>query len=114
MRIALPALLLCLPAMAAHAESKTFTRTYACPNDMAFQAAFINAGDESFAVVTSDGHLVPLTIAVSGSGARYVSADGAVELWTKGPAATLGVRGENGDVMQTEECREMEPGTLPG
>ena len=59
MRLPILALALSLPA-AAMAQEAMMNVTYACANDRTLQASFINAGDESFAVIFEAGALVPL------------------------------------------------------
>ena len=105
MRLPILALALSLPA-AAMAQEAMMNVTYACANDRTLQASFINAGDESFAVIFEAGALVPLQIAESASGARYLSADEGLELWTKGPEATLTLLGENETVLY-RDCAEV-------
>ena len=105
MRLPILALALSLPA-AAMAQEAMMNVTYACANDRVLQASFINAGDESFAVIFEAGALVPLQIAESASGARYLSADEQLELWTKGPEATLTLLGENETVLY-RDCAEV-------
>ena len=105
MRLPLIAVLLSLPA-AAMAQDAMFSVTYACADDRTLEASFINAGDESFAVIFEAGALVPMQIAESASGARYLSADEQLELWTKGPEATLTLLGENETVLY-RDCAEV-------
>ena len=59
MRLPILALALSLPA-AAMAQDAMMNVTYACANDRTLQASFINAGDESFAVIFEAGALVPM------------------------------------------------------
>lgn len=106
MRLPILALILSLPAAAAMAQDAMMNVAYACADDRVLQASFINAGDESFAVVFEAGALVPMQIAKSASGARYLSADEALELWTKGPEATLTLLGENETVLY-RDCAEV-------
>ncbi len=105
MRLPILALFLTLPA-GAFAQDAMMNITYACANDRVLQASFINAGDESFAVIFEAGQLVPMQIAVSASGARYLSADEGLELWTKGPEATLSLLGETETVLY-HDCAEV-------
>ena len=103
--VAVPALVLSLPLGAA-AQDAMMSVTYACANDRVLNASFINAGDESFAVIFEAGALVPMQIAESASGARYLSADEQLELWTKGPEATLTLLGEYETVLY-RDCVEV-------
>ena len=112
MRFLIPALLCGLPA-AAFAQGDMQTVSYACANDASFQVAFINTGEDSFAVMQNGQDLVPMKIALSGSGARYLSEDGGLELWTKGPEATVSAFGETEAVL-FDDCTEMDAGQQPG
>ena len=63
---------------------------YACEDDTAMEVVFLNtAAGSSLAVVATYAGLVPMQVAISASGARYLSADGVLQLWTKGDAADL-------------------------
>ncbi len=74
---------------------------YSCEGEKGFDAVFLNtAGGNSFAVVGLEDALIPMELAISASGARYLSVaepeaaeagTDAVQyqLWTKGMAATL-------------------------
>lgn len=72
---------------------------YGCEGDTGFDAVFVNtASGNSFAVIGLDDRLIPMEVAISASGARYLSvADAAqagaegvqYQLWTKGMDATL-------------------------
>lgn len=75
---------------------------FTCAEDTGFTALFLNtAGGNSYAVTAMDEQPVWFEIAVSASGARYVSQpvnldgdEGAgtqLELWTKGKTATLSI-----------------------
>lgn len=106
-----PILLLCMLPGAALAQSsdapaEMFSVDYSCADDRRLQASFINAGEESFAVIHEAGRLVPMKIAISASGARYLSADERLELWTKGPEATLTLSGDD-EVVLYKDCAEV-------
>ena len=105
MRLPILALLVLLPA-AAMAEGEMFSVEYQCADNRRLPVAFINAGEDSFAVIHEAGAMVPLKLAVSASGARYLSADEGLELWTKGAEATLTLLGENGTVLY-RDCAEI-------
>lgn len=72
---------------------------YSCEGETGFDAVFVNtAGGNSFAVIGLDDALIPMEVAVSASGARYLSVVGEggeavgdvqYQLWTKGMDATL-------------------------
>lgn len=64
--------------------------SYTCEGDSALQVVFINtASGNSYAIVQDQDRMIPMQVAVSASGARYLSADGGFQLWTKGDAADL-------------------------
>lgn len=66
--------------------------SYACDGDTSMQVVFVNtAAGASYAVVLEQGRMIPMQIAVSASGARYLSIapEGRYQLWTKGDAADL-------------------------
>ena len=64
--------------------------SYACEGDSALQVVFINtASGNSYAIVQDQDRMIPMQVAVSASGARYLSADGGFQLWTKGDSADL-------------------------
>ncbi|MFV0408867.1 MAG: MliC family protein [Paracoccus sp. (in: a-proteobacteria)] len=101
----LPILTLCLSLPAAWAQAEIFTVDYTCADNRTLQAAFINEGEANYAVLLDADRLVPMTIAQSGSGARYLSEDGKLELWTKGPEATLRRVGDE-EVTLYQDCQE--------
>ncbi|MDO5643422.1 MAG: MliC family protein [Paracoccus sp. (in: a-proteobacteria)] len=82
-----------------------FRARYDCPEGRDFDAVFINAGGDSFAVVELAQLIQPLGIAVSGSGARYLSGDGQVEFWTKGDEATLTLYYDGTARVVHDNCR---------
>ena len=103
-RLALiPLILAALPAHALvppeQAEDQVMRATYVCKDDARLEAIFLNtATGNSYAVLSHEDRPVWLEVAVSASGARYVSEvvdtgdDGPgmqFELWTKGDGATL-------------------------
>lgn len=97
-RLALAALILSAgPALAVTPvtpEDEMLTIRYACEGDTPLDAVFINtAAGNSFAVIALEGRAIPMAVAISASGARYLSepdADGVeYQLWTKGSEATL-------------------------
>lgn len=66
--------------------------SYACDGDTSMQVVFVNtAAGASYAVVLEQGRMIPMQIAVSASGARYLSIapEGRYQLWTKGDTADL-------------------------
>jgi len=65
---------------------------YACDGDTSMQVVFVNtAAGASYAIVLEQGRMIPMQIAVSASGARYLSIapEGRYQLWTKGDTADL-------------------------
>lgn len=80
-----------LLALPAHAENSLTTVAYHCDRGALVQATYINTADSSFAVVAFEARQIGFTIAPSGSGARYESADPAQPFvwWTKGDSAML-------------------------
>ncbi|SDD37570.1 Membrane-bound inhibitor of C-type lysozyme [Paracoccus isoporae] len=98
----LAGLCLTLP-VAASAQSQMAVLDYTCADARRLSVAFINAGDGSFAVLQDGGRLVTLEIAPSGSGARYLSDDGRMELFTKGNAATASLIGDE-DIPLYRDC----------
>lgn len=101
---------------------------FACDGGTGLDAVFVNtAGGSAFAVIGIDDRLVPMAVAISASGARYVSipdlqADGAdgdaagapgirYQFWTKGDTARLStLAGEGGAEVETAiltGCRVM-------
>lgn len=91
--LTLAAAALLLPA-AAMAEISTDVVTYSCDNQRSLDVAYINAGEDSFAVMSEGGALVVLPIAVSASGARYLEESRQLEWWTKGDEGFLTQLGE--------------------
>lgn len=66
--------------------------SYACDGDTSMQVVFVNtAAGASYAIVLEQGRMIPMQIAVSASGARYLSIapEGRYQLWTKGDSADL-------------------------
>lgn len=61
------------------AAGMTAQTDYTCESGQTIQASYPT---DSTAVVTYEGQTIPMTIDVSGSGARYVGGD--FEWWTKG------------------------------
>lgn len=89
----------------APAEGDTIERVaYACERGMMLDVVYVNtASGSSFAVVSQKDELIPMQVAVSGSGARYVpvNVNQTYELLTKGDAATLY---EDSDTVLAGDC----------
>lgn len=78
-RLALP-LLFSAMAISAHAAAGSGDQVqqvlYQCERDIQLPITYINtAGGGAYAVMQMDGQQIPMSIAVSASGARYVSID---------------------------------------
>jgi membrane-bound inhibitor of C-type lysozyme len=95
-RLALLAALV-LPQLA-QAETTLQTLRYLCARGVEVPAAYINADDASFAVITVEGRQIALYNQPAASGARYGwPSDGLSYVWwTKGDAATLYWKDETG------------------
>ena len=87
---------LCTPAFAGASltipldigtEANIITARYSCAGGAPFAVQYINAGENSLALIPVDGSERVFVATVSASGARYVS--GAHEWWSKGDGATL-------------------------
>lgn len=66
--------------------------TYDCPDGAVLEAVFLNtAAGDSHAVITRGDGLLPMSRAISASGARYTTLPGAAPFafWTKGDSASL-------------------------
>lgn len=73
------------------AETSFQTTQYLCDRDVMVPATYINAKDQSFAVIHVEGNQITLLNEPAASGARYGwPSDGASYVWwTKGSEATL-------------------------
>lgn len=71
--------------------AQVLAMTYVCDRGVTVPAAYLNAGDTSYAVIHVEGRQIALQQSPSASGVRYASpSDGAGYIWwTKGPMATL-------------------------
>lgn len=100
-----------LPAMAQDGLQVTPAR-YLCDRGVLVPATYINAGDDSVAVIHVEGQQITLMIEQSASGARYGwPSDGSHYVWwTKGPEATLywhdGATGQ--DAILLGGCRQQD------
>lgn len=64
--------------------------TYECERGALLDVVYLNTEDGgAYAVAQIDGHLVPLMIARSGSGAKFMQGEGGYVLWSKGEEATV-------------------------
>lgn len=111
MRHLVPALIascLTLPVASVAQAPQMAVQAYECAAGRFLSVAFINAGDESFAVLQEAGRIVPLKVAPSGSGARYLSEDGGLELWTKGDTAMLTLLGGDAEIPLYRDCKGLD------
>lgn len=73
-------------------EDSVIDVQYSCDGDTSMQVVFVNtAAGNGYAIVLEQGRMIPMQIAVSASGARYLSIvpEGRYQLWTKGDTADL-------------------------
>ena len=112
--LAAPALALS-PATDPAAMDEVMVMDFTCAEDTGFTAIFLNtAGGNSYATMAFEGQPVWFEVAVSASGARYVSQPVAaedgdevgiqLELWTKGKTATLSVLDGDSPTPLFTEC----------
>ena len=101
---------LCTPAFAGASltipletgtEANIITARYSCAGGAPFAVQYINAGENSLALIPVDGSERVFVATVSASGARYVS--DAHEWWSKGDGATLD------DTMTEEPATDCAP-----
>lgn len=85
------------------------TVRYACDRGAQVVATYLNAGDQSFAVVGFEGRQLGFEIGTSASGARYVSSDPAQPYvwWTKGDTAMLLHGTGDAEAMIYGDCAEV-------
>ena len=83
--------LMLLAQMVAAEPAQITTQRYLCDRGAELWATYLNQGDTSHAVLTFEGRQMAFDIAVSASGARYVSHDPAQGYvwWTKGESGML-------------------------
>ena len=75
------------------AETSLHTVTYVCERGVQVPVTFINQDEgPGYAVMVFEGKMIPMRIAPTGSGARYVALDeqDGYRLWTKGDEAMIG------------------------
>ena len=66
---------------------------FSCGGGMTIEATFFNAAPSHVQLALSDGRRLSLPQAMSGSGARYASADERVVFWNKGDTAFIDEQG---------------------
>lgn len=104
--VALAAAFAAVPALAENADDLRRV-VYACEGGKAMEVVFLNtAGGDSYAFVLADGEMIPMRVAVSASGARYLSLgpQPTRQLWeAKGRADLVGLEGET-EVPLRHDC----------
>lgn len=101
---------LAAPALAQTApepQDEILPVAYACPNGETLEAVFLNtAAGNSFAVLRLGEELLPMRVAVSGSGARYAALSPGDDrvFWTKGDTANL-FAGPDGETTLLSDCK---------
>lgn len=81
--------------------------TYVCERGVQVPVVFVNPGSgEAYAVARIDGKLLGMRQAVSASGARYRSGDGAdaYQLWSKGDNALISFGADGQDKTLFGDC----------
>lgn len=81
--------------------------SYACAQDQTMEVVFLNTAEgNSYAVVMVEGELIPMQIAVSGSGARYLSIgpQPTRQLWTAKGGADLVVLDGQAETPLRSDC----------
>ena len=68
-------------------ESNVIPAEYDCPDSGKVSVSYINAGENSLAIISANDMNRVFVNVISGSGARYVS--GQYEWWSKGDKATF-------------------------
>ena len=101
-------LVVALLATPAAAETSFLTLRYQCDRGVMVPATYINAEDQSFAVIQVEGSQITLLNEPAASGARYGwPSDGANYVWwTKGAEATLYWK-EDGQEAALLTCAEL-------
>lgn len=109
-RLQLAALLLVpAPGLAASPDSASdlIAVTYACAGDVEVPVMYVNPPEgQGYAVALIENRLVGMRHAMSASGARYRSGEGAgdYELWGKGDRATISTGPEDAGRIIHADC----------
>lgn len=86
---------------------------YACEDDRVMEVVFLNtAGGNSYAFVLVDGEMIPMQVAVSASGARYLSLEPQPtrQFWeAKGRADLVVLEGDT-EMPLRQACAPLDPG----
>lgn len=83
---------------------ETMAVAYACSGDTRITVRYLNMKDGvSLAILVIEGEIILMETAISGSGARYVSADPQTpyQWWTKGSDGMLDRLGPDGNVQSS-------------
>lgn len=80
------------------------TVAHDCDRGAIVWASYVN-DSTSVAVLAFEGRQVALEIAVSASGARYLSVDGQWQWWTKGDSASLTHLANGAETPIYQDCR---------
>jgi membrane-bound inhibitor of C-type lysozyme len=78
----------------AAAPAKTIEARFACNDGKSIDATFVNGPASRVRLVLSDGRMLTLPQALSGSGARYANADESLVFWNKGNTAFIEEKGK--------------------
>lgn len=84
-------------------KSKIIKAVFACPDNKAIYAEFVNK-DDKVNLILSDGRSLTLPRAISASGARYANSDESFVFWNKGNGAFID---ENG-IITYQDCVTQE------
>ena len=98
----------CAATMALAQTGDLIPVTYLCEGGVEVPVVFVNPkGNQGYAVAQIDGRLVGMRQAVSASGARYRSGDGAdaYQLWSKGNGAVIS---DGQDRVLFQDCTARE------
>ena len=106
-RILTPAVA-CLGTMALAQADDLIPTTYLCERGVEVPVVFVSpGGSEGYAVAQIDGKLVGMRQAVSASGARFRSGDGAdaYQLWSKADSALISYGADGQDRVLFRDCK---------
>lgn len=109
-RILFPAFA-CAATMALAHTGDLIPVTYLCERGVEVPVVFVNPeGGDGYAVAQIDGKLLGMRQAVSASGARYRSGDGAdaYQLWSKGNGALIFFGAEGQESVLFQDCTARE------
>ena len=95
--------LLLTPALA---ETQVMTLTYACDRGVEIPATYVNAEDQSLAVIRRIGEATAQEVAASGARYGWPSDGASYVWWTKDPEATLYWKDGSGEEVPLLTCTE--------